>query len=141
MLGVLLGGIITARWGWRTASGMLAIPGLVLAVAFLWLRDYRTVPLTRSAVAARQPFRTTLAELFRARSAVAAYIGGAFQLMVVSTLYTWLPSYLNRTYGFVVDGGPLGRYRSPRSSCWAPRSRLSHRGPCRSRSSSRGAPS
>jgi MFS transporter, Spinster family, sphingosine-1-phosphate transporter len=103
VLGVVLGGIIAARWGWRAAFGVLAIPGLVLAVAFLRLRDYRTLRITPAAGSARQRLRATLAELFRARSGLAAIIGGAFQLMVVSTLYTWLPSYLNRSHGLAVD--------------------------------------
>jgi MFS family permease len=103
VLGVVLGGIIAARWGWRAAFGVLAIPGLVLAVAFLRLRDYRTLRITPAAGSARQRLRATLAELFRARSGLAAVVGGAFQLMVVSTLYTWLPSYLNRSYRLAVD--------------------------------------
>jgi MFS family permease len=52
---------------------------------------------------AGQRVRATLAALFRAPSGVAAVIGGAFQLMVVATIYTWLPSYLNRSYGHAVD--------------------------------------
>src|SRR3954447_10443512 len=103
LLGVVLGGIIAARWGWRAAFGLLAIPGLVFAVAFLRLRDYRTVRITRPAGRTRHQVRATLAELFRAPSGVAAVLGGAFQLMVVATLYTWLPSYLNRSFGLAVD--------------------------------------
>jgi MFS family permease len=103
LLGVVLGGIIAAHWGWRAAFGLLAIPGLVLAVAFLWLRDYRTVRITNLTGSAGQRVRATLAALFRTPSGVAAVIGGAFQLMVVATIYTWLPSYLNRSYGHAVD--------------------------------------
>jgi hypothetical protein len=44
-----------------------------------------------------------LRELFRARSGSAGYIGSAVQLVVVSTLYTWLPSQLHRAYGLPVD--------------------------------------
>jgi MFS family permease len=101
-LGVVVGGIIAERWGWRAAFGLLAIPGLVLAAAFLRLRDYRTVRITRSAGGARHQLRATLAELVGTRSGSAAMIGGAFQLMMVSTLYTWLPSYLNRYSGVAV---------------------------------------
>jgi MFS family permease len=98
LLGLVLGGIFAAAWGWRAAFGLVAVPGLLLAVAFLLLRDYRTVTVIRLAGSAGH-LRTTLAELFRARSGVAAIAGGALQLMVVSTLYTWLPSYLSRSYG------------------------------------------
>ncbi|MDT7574648.1 MAG: transporter, Spinster family, sphingosine-phosphate transporter [Pseudonocardiales bacterium] len=99
LLGLVLGGIFAAAWGWRAAFGLVAVPGLILALAFLLLRDYRTVPVGRLA----GHLRTTLAQFFRARSGVAAIAGGALQLMVVSTLYTWLPSYLNRSYRLSVD--------------------------------------
>jgi MFS family permease len=99
LLGLVLGGIFAATWGWRAAFGLVAVPGLLLALAFLLLRDYRTVTVIRLA----GDLRTTLAKFFRARSGVAAIAGGALQLMVVSTLYTWLPSYLNRSYHLSVD--------------------------------------
>ena len=102
LLGLVLGGIFAATWGWRAAFGLVAVPGLILALAFLLLRDYRTAPIIRVAGGVGH-VRTTLAELFRARSGVAAIAGGALQLMVVSTLYTWLPSYLNRSYHLAAD--------------------------------------
>ena len=46
VLGVLLGGVIAARWGWQAAFGVVGIPGLVLALLYLKVRDYRTVELT-----------------------------------------------------------------------------------------------
>jgi MFS family permease len=101
MLGVVLGGVVAARWGWRAAFWVFVPPGLVLALLFLRVRDYPTVrldgpPGARSA-------RGVLRELFRARSGTAGYIGGAVQLVVVSTVYTWLPSQLHRAYGLPVD--------------------------------------
>ena len=45
VLGVLLGGVIAARWGWQAAFGVVGIPGLVLALLYLKVRDYRTVEL------------------------------------------------------------------------------------------------
>ena len=102
VLGVVLGGVITARWGWQTAFGIVGIPGLILAVAFLWVRDYRTVPLV-DRDATRMGARAAFLSLFRPRSAVAAYFGGALQLVAVSTLLVWLPSYLNRTHGLSVE--------------------------------------
>src|SRR5262245_38000145 len=46
VLGVLLGGVIAARWGWQAAFGVVGFPGLVLALMYLKVRDYRTVELT-----------------------------------------------------------------------------------------------
>jgi MFS family permease len=47
--------------------------------------------------------------LTRAPSAIGAMVGGALLLVVLSTLYTWLPTFLQRTYGMApVRAGVLG---------------------------------
>src|SRR5690349_16669236 len=46
VLGVVLGGVIAARWGWQAAFGVVGVPGLVLALLYSKVRDYRTVALT-----------------------------------------------------------------------------------------------
>lgn len=102
VLGVVLGGVISALWGWQAAFGIVGAPGLLLALMYLLVRDYATQALPEAGGTAGRAGALTgavLAELFRARSAIAAYAGGALQLFVVSTIYTWLPSFLNREYG------------------------------------------
>jgi MFS family permease len=106
-LGILVGGVggslAAAQWGWRAAFWVLALPGLVLAVLFLRVRDYPTV------LPARPGARAAVRALTRAPSAVGAMVGGALLLVVLSTLYTWLPTYLQRTYGMApVRAGVLG---------------------------------
>jgi MFS family permease len=101
MLGVALGGVVAVRWGWRAAFVVVALPGLAVALLFLRLRDYPTVRLDGPAGA--RSARRIVGELFRARSGTAAYMGGAVQLMVVSTLYTWLPSQFRRAYSMPLD--------------------------------------
>jgi MFS family permease len=102
VLGVVLGGVVTARWGWQAAFGVVGIPGFVLALLFLRVRDYRTVPLIDDGAVRMGP-RGVLRALFRPRSALAAYFAGALQLVSASTLLAWLPSYFNRYYGLPVD--------------------------------------
>jgi MFS family permease len=106
VLGVVLGGFIAARWGWQAAFGVVGVPGLVLALLFLFVRDYETVTLVeqKPGVTARKiGVRQIARELFRARSGIAAYVGGALQLVTVSTILAWLPSYFNRYYGLSGD--------------------------------------
>jgi MFS family permease len=115
VLGVALGGVVAAHRGWRAAFAVFALPGLAAALLFLRVRDYPTVRLDGPT---GTRLRRILGELFHARSGVAAYAGGAVQLMVVSTIYTWLPSQLRRAYGMPVDraaGGPRWSF-SPASS-------------------------
>ena len=46
VLGVMLGGVIASHWGWKAAFGVVGVPGLVLALLYVFVRDYRTVDLT-----------------------------------------------------------------------------------------------
>ncbi|MGB6457435.1 MAG: MFS transporter [Streptosporangiaceae bacterium] len=100
VLGVIIGGVVAARWGWRAAFVVVGAPGLLLALLFLLVRDYPTVALPAGpADAPKAGARGLLAELLRPRSAVASYFGGATQIVVMSALYAWLPSYFNRYLG------------------------------------------
>ena len=107
VLGVILGGVIAARWGWQAAFGIVGIPGFVLALMYLVVRDYKTVN-----VSGRNPasFGSGLVgrgalfkSIFRSRTARWVCIGAAAQLIAVSALWSWLPSYLNRLYGVAPD--------------------------------------
>jgi len=104
VLGVMLGGMIAARWGWQTAFGVVGIPGLVMAIAYLRVRDYRTVALTPKLDEATRSIggvlRHVVAVLSRSpRTMLFVCIGGAAQLVVVSAIWSWLPSFLNRVHG------------------------------------------
>jgi len=103
ILGVVLGAWITAQWGWRAAFGIVGVPGLVLALMFWFVPDYKTV-----AVQGRAADRPTVGallvavykELRSSRTALFMSLGGAMQLAVISTMTTWLPSFFNRVHGF-----------------------------------------
>ncbi|MGX7759535.1 MFS transporter [Streptomyces angustmyceticus] len=121
VLGVVLGGVLVGQFGWRVTLGAFGVPGLLLALAFLKVRDYRPPavscaggagtagaptgsgagegPAGDRSSAGRPDLAATVRELFRSRTAVWCYLGGALNLVVLSTLYTWLPSYLSRAYG------------------------------------------
>jgi predicted MFS family arabinose efflux permease len=103
VLGVMLGGVIAAHWGWQAAFGVVGVPGLLFALLYLKVRDYRTVALTPSLDAKRESLREAglhiVKVLARAPTMLWVCIGGAAQLIVVSALWSWLPSYLNRVHG------------------------------------------
>jgi len=103
VLGVMLGGVIAARWGWQAAFGVVGVPGLLLALLYLKVRDYRTVTLEPALDAKRKSLGETIKHiarvLGRTRTMLWVCIGGAAQLIVVSALWSWLPSFLNRVHG------------------------------------------
>jgi MFS transporter, Spinster family, sphingosine-1-phosphate transporter len=103
VLGVLLGGAIAARWGWQAAFGVVGFPGLVLALMYLAVRDYQTVQLVPQLEEARRSTRAAAGFIVRAlaRSRTMRWIcvAGPAQLIVVSAVWSWLPSFLNRVHG------------------------------------------
>jgi MFS family permease len=107
VLGVMLGGLIAAKWGWKAAFGVVGVPGLILALLYLKVRDYKTVELTpRLEKAARTTgtaARAVVKALARSRTMLWVCIGGAAQLIVVSAIWSWLPSFLNRVHGIAPD--------------------------------------
>ncbi|HEY6132855.1 MAG TPA: MFS transporter [Rubrivivax sp.] len=103
VLGVMLGGVIAAKWGWQAAFGVVGFPGLILALLYLKVRDYRTVELAPALQAKRQSLGEAVMHiariLARSRTMLWVCIGGAAQLIVVSAMWSWLPSFLNRVHG------------------------------------------
>src|SRR6516225_2387358 len=103
VLGVMLGGLIASRWGWQAAFGVVGFPGLALALLYLKVRDYRTVELTPTLDQATRSMRGVARHivriLTRSRTILWICIGGAAQLIVVSAVWAWLPSFFNRAYG------------------------------------------
>ena len=103
VLGVMLGGLIAAHFGWQAAFGVVGVPGLLLAIGYLKVRDYRTVDLTprlqRATRSAGATVRAIAQRLLQSRTMLWVCIGGAAQLVVVSAVWSWLPSWLNRQHG------------------------------------------
>src|SRR5262245_50560716 len=103
VIGVVLGGVIAARWGWQAAFGVVGVPGLVLALLYLKVRDYKTVDLTPKLAKATDSTASTVKfiakALVRSPTMLWVCLGGAAQLIVISAVWAWLPSFLNRVHG------------------------------------------
>ncbi len=102
-IGVALGGWIAVTWGWRYAFGIVGIPGLIFAIMFFFIRDYKTVELTIQAgeakdSAARRMMTKTdiLMNLFGRPSIVALYFVSITGFFFLGALSAWLPSYFIR---------------------------------------------
>jgi MFS family permease len=103
VLGVMLGGLIASKWGWHSAFGVVGFPGLVLALCYLMVRDYKTVVLEPELDAKRRSLgdavRHIVKLLVQSPTMLWVCIGGAAQVLVVSAMWAWLPSFLNRVHG------------------------------------------
>jgi len=99
----MLGGLIAARWGWQAAFGVVGLPGLLLALMYLKVRDYRTVALVPVRAESGGVAAFAVKSLFRSRTTLWVCLGAASQLIVVSAIWAWLPSFLNRFHGMAPD--------------------------------------
>jgi len=104
-IGFAVGGYVGLTYGWRHAFGMVAAPGLVIALLFLFVRDYSTLPLneekkddTHSAT-----LRVTLqsiGNLLKIKTLWFVYIAYALNIAVNTSIMVWSPTYMVRIFGF-----------------------------------------
>jgi len=103
VVGFVLGGYIAMHWGWRHAFGVVAIPGLILAVLVFFVRDYTTVKVTKrdevSGAMREVGLMEMLLGIFRSPVLLLIFVGQAAQLLFVSSLGNWMPSFFNRVHG------------------------------------------
>jgi MFS family permease len=111
VVGVILGGVIADHWGWKAAFGVVGFPGLALALLYLLVRDYRTVELEPRLEQARRSTRDAsgfiVRALVRSRTTLWICIGAPMQLIAVSALWSWLPSFLNRVHGMTPQAASI----------------------------------
>jgi len=108
VLGVAVGGTVAASHGWRSAFMLIGLVGLVLGVLYpMLVRETRVRLLAglgqvddgSSDSKAAAPLKALVAS----RSVRLAYLGSGLQLFAAGAMPAWLPSFLNRNYGFALD--------------------------------------
>ena len=99
-IGVLLGGIIATRLGWKHAFGLVALPGFVVAVLFFFVKDYKTVDLSftdRQNQKTKMKGKDFLREFLSKPSLIFTYFGFAAVIFVTTSMVTWLSTYFHVT--------------------------------------------
>jgi MFS family permease len=127
-IGVLLGGVIAVRLGWKHAFGLVALPGLVVAILFMLIRDYKTVDLSyidRTNQKIKMERKDVIKEFLTKPSILYTFFGIAAIVFVTTSMLSWLPTYFENTRGISEDtagkmsssvmvlaliGAPLGGY-------------------------------
>ena len=137
-IGVALGGIIAAHWGWRHALGIVAIPGFIIAILFFFIKDYKTISLEKTKTISdkkterrkvKMSITDILKEFLSKPSLIFTYFGMAAVVFTTTSILTWLPTYFHRVQGvleedaglkasavmlFAIIGAPLGGYIADR---------------------------
>jgi len=113
--GIALGGVIAAHLGWRHAFGLVAIPGLIAAILFFFAKDYKSVPLEKTAggdgvkAASKLKMRPSdvAKEFLKTPTLIFTYFGFAGLVFVIIAVSTWLPTYFHRVGGIPEDQASL----------------------------------
>jgi MFS family permease len=141
-IGVTLGGIIAQSLGWKHAFGIVAIPGLIVAILFLFVKDYKTVDLSfidKSNKKVKMGRNDMIREFIKKPSAIYTYFGMAAIVFATTALMVWLPKYFEiergldpKTAGSLAGavmalaliGAPLGGFLIDKWRKTEPRARL-----------------
>jgi predicted MFS family arabinose efflux permease len=115
--GIVLGGLIASRWGWRHVFGIVALPGLIIAILFFFVRDYKTVELEKTIDAkevdnnraqTKQMTKIEILRIFsRTPSLLFTYFGFAGMMFTSISMSTFLPTYFQRVHGFPLQKATL----------------------------------
>ena len=104
VLGLMSGGLIAARFGWRAAFVVIAVFGLALSCAYLFAapesRLWRKAKPAETAEPAPVFAPKAIAAAILGRpQVVLTYVASGLQLFIAGAMTAWTPSYINRVYG------------------------------------------
>ena len=116
--GIVIGGLIASHWGWRHAFGIVALPGLVIALLFFFIKDYKTVGLEKtvdrrktekdSDPATKKMSKREIIRAFAGTpSLLMTYFGFAGMMFTSISMSTFLPTYFQRVQGFPLQKATL----------------------------------
>jgi MFS family permease len=95
-IGVAMGGIIAKSLGWKHAFGIVAVPGLIIAILFLFVKDYKTVDLSfvdKRNNKVRMEKKDMIREFLTRPSVLFTYFGMAAIVFVTTSMIVWLPKF------------------------------------------------
>jgi predicted MFS family arabinose efflux permease len=116
--GIIAGGFIAMHWGWRQAFGIVALPGLSIAIMFYFVRDYKTIGLEQTEERVpgdknANPVKKRMAKMdmirvfTRTPSLLLTYVGFAGMMFLSISLSTFLPTYFQRAQGLPLQKATL----------------------------------
>ncbi len=95
-IGMLLGGVISKAWGWRMAFFIFAVPGVILGILALFMKDYSVQAVPQEAGPRINIFKAAAA-LLRIPTLRWLYLGFAMQNITLFSFLTWSPAFIMRT--------------------------------------------
>lgn len=100
-LGLFIGSIFLAHFGWRGAFIAAGLPGLVLTAIFaLTVREPEHGTADMPARPPVPPFAASFLTILRSGTIIAGAFGLGFAVFALQSLLNWLPALMVRQYGF-----------------------------------------
>ena len=95
-LGFVLGGVVAdSAWGWRGAFKVVVIPGLILGILCLFMRDPRKhSPRSNVPLAHAPSYPAVVKQLLRNRSFLCCCAGMTLSTFVLGGVAAWAPVYI-----------------------------------------------
>jgi len=127
-LGIGIGGFVAHHFGWRHAFGLVAFPGLIIAIIFYFVKDYKTIQLTKKEATGKETkmlFIDMARQFTHNKTLLCNNLAFALNVFITTSLLTWLPTYFHRFDNLAIDkasmkassimilaiiGAPLGGY-------------------------------
>lgn len=100
-LGILLGGPLGERFGWRVPFMLAGIPGFLMALILFFLPEPERGRTDTTIAPSLE--RSTLSGLFRNGAFITACLGMAMYTFAVGGLQVWIPTFLHRVRGMSVS--------------------------------------
>jgi MFS transporter, Spinster family, sphingosine-1-phosphate transporter len=98
-LGVTLGGLIAAAYGWRAACLMVGLPGILMALIMMLVAEPRRGDLDPQQTAERPPLRIAFQALIRNRPYLLLMAAYTVQIFSYNPIEFWVPAILQREKG------------------------------------------
>jgi MFS family permease len=101
-LGVTLGGLLAATYGWRIACMMVGMPGIVMALIMLFVAEPRRGELDPQQSPERPPLKIAIHELVRNRPYLLLVVAYTLQIFSYNPVEFWVPTILQREKGITL---------------------------------------
>jgi len=105
-LGIGIGGFVAHNFGWRHAFGLVAFPGLILAIVFYFVKDYKTIQLTKKEETGKETkmlFIDMARQFTHNKTLLCNNLAFAMNVFITTSLLTWLPTYFHRFDNLAMD--------------------------------------
>lgn len=130
-LGIGIGGFVAQHFGWRHAFGLVAFPGLIIAIIFYFVKDYKTIKLTqkqqtgqkgaaqtetsheeidqdeidrgKNVQESKMSFIDMAKQFTHNKTLLFNNFAFAFNVFITTSLLTWLPTYFHRFDNLSMD--------------------------------------